>query len=121
MNRQLFDSRVDFRHMVSELPERIHEEDGIIPSILTRSITGSSGLQLHVLADGRMHGRVLLGPGVWYEGHGEVWMVVRAKLRSVVLLHYFSLIGARQQILRLPDLLLRKDLIQRTGEVVGFR
>jgi len=51
-----------------ELPESVDEQDWVVPSILTGSVSCSSCFHLDILSDGWVDTRVLHDSSVWDEG-----------------------------------------------------
>lgn len=69
-------SRVENRHMSLELPEGVDEENRVVPSILTRSVTCASCFRPNILPECRGYSRELHDTAIRNEGHCEVWMIM---------------------------------------------
>src|ERR1700722_18102321 len=63
--------------MSSELPESIDEQNWVVPSILSTTISCTAGFHVDILSDSRVERRIMHDPRVRDERHGEVRMIVR--------------------------------------------
>jgi hypothetical protein len=71
-------SLVQSGHVCLELPEGVDEENGVIPSVLTRSISCTTCFQSDELTSSRMNRWEVHDSRVRDERDGEVWMVMRS-------------------------------------------
>lgn len=79
---QRLDGIVQFDHVISQLPESVYVENGIVPPVLTRLVSCAGSFQGDVGADGGMHIDVALVAGVGDERHGKIRMIVRGPHRT---------------------------------------
>jgi hypothetical protein len=73
----LGDSGIENRHVRLELPERIDEENGVVPSVLASGITRTSCFRANILTNRGSYGWVLHNSAVRDQRQGEVGMELR--------------------------------------------
>lgn len=101
MKWQASDRRVQSRHVRFELPERVDEQNRIVPSVLPCSISGSTCFHVNILPNSRMKGWVNHNSSVWNKRHGEIRVIVRGYDRAS---RYFFLRLSLSAPVNIPEL-----------------